>query len=76
MNVPPKIHSMPLGMGLGLARPIYQLGPRLAQAQRWPKEHWPKSALGRIFLAQAQPKKLMGLTNGPKWSKSGPSDMI
>ena len=72
-----------VGMGLGLARPspnrpgpIYQLGPRLAQAQRWPKGHWPKSALGRIFLAQAQPKKLMGRTNGPKWSKSGPSDMI
>ena len=73
----------PLGMGLGLARPspnrpgpIYQLGPRLAQAQKRPKGCWPKLALGRIFLAQPQPKKMLGRTSGPKWSKSGPSDMI
>ena len=64
-------------MGLGLARPspnrpgpIYQLGPRLAQAQRWPKGSWPKLALGRIFLAQAQPKKMLGRTGGPIWPKS------
>ena len=70
-------------MGLGLARPspnrpgpIYQLGPRLAQAQRWPKGCWPKSASGRILLAQAQPKKLLGRISGPKWPKSGPNYKI
>ena len=75
--------EMGLGMGLGLARPspnwpgpIYQLGPSLAQAQRWPKGTWPKSALGRIFVAQAQPKKMLGQTSRPKWPNNGPNDTI
>ena len=70
-------------MGLGLARPspnrpgpIYQLGPRLAQAQRWPKGRWPKLALGQDFLAQAQPKKIVGHTSDPKRPKRGPNDTI
>ena len=66
-------------MGLGLARPspnrpgpIYQLGPKLAQAQRRPKGCWPKLALGRNFLAQAQPKKMLGQISDLEWHKNGP----
>ena len=69
-----------VGMGLGQARPspnwpgpIYQLGPRLAQAQRRPKVRRPKLALGRTFLAQAQPKKFLGQRSSPKWPKNGPN---
>ena len=59
----------------------FEPDPSLAYIPTWPKvdpgskvayRKLPKSALVRIYLAKAQPKKMLGLTSGPKWPKSGP----